>query len=63
MGLGIVTLVLCALETSPKAPQYGPPYPDNFGQQQVYGQQQPYGQQPGFQQEPAGDQRPPQQPS
>ena len=39
VGLGIVTLVLCALETSPKAPQYGPPYPDNFGQQQGYGQQ------------------------
>ena len=44
VGLGIVTLVLCALETSPKAPQYGPPYPDNFGQQQGYGQQPGYGQ-------------------
>ena len=37
VGLGIVTLVLCALETSPKAAQYGPPYPDNYGQQQPYG--------------------------
>ena len=26
-GLGIVTLVLCAMETSPAAAKYGPPYP------------------------------------
>ena len=56
VGLGIVTLVLCALETSPKAPQYGPPYPDNFGQQQGYGQQ-PYGQ-PGFEQQRGYGQQP-----
>jgi uncharacterized membrane protein YhaH (DUF805 family) len=28
VGLSIVTLVLCVLETSPKAAQYGPPYPE-----------------------------------
>ena len=29
-GLGIVTLVLCAMETSPAAAKYGPPYPQAY---------------------------------
>ena len=29
-GLGIVTLVLCAMETSPVAAKYGPPYPQGY---------------------------------
>jgi uncharacterized membrane protein YhaH (DUF805 family) len=29
-GLGIVTLVLCAMETSPAAAKYGPPYPPSY---------------------------------
>jgi uncharacterized membrane protein YhaH (DUF805 family) len=31
VGLGIVTLVLCAMETSPAAAKYGPPYPQVYG--------------------------------
>lgn len=30
VGLGIVTLVICALETSPNAVKYGPPYPQGY---------------------------------
>ena len=30
VGLGIVTLVLCAMETSPAAAKYGPPYPQGY---------------------------------
>ena len=30
VGLGIVTLVLCAMETSPAAAKYGPPYPQSY---------------------------------
>ena len=29
-GLGIVTLVLCSMETSPAAAKYGPPYPQVY---------------------------------
>lgn len=43
VGLGIVPLVLCALETSPNAGKYGPPYPDYAPQPD---QQQGYPQQP-----------------
>ncbi|MDN5762886.1 MAG: DUF805 domain-containing protein, partial [Microlunatus sp.] len=58
VGLGIVTLVLCAMQTSPNAAQYGPPVPQGYapyppqgyGDQQ-YGQpQQGYGQDPNAQQ-------------
>lgn len=58
VGLGIVTLILCAMPTSPNAAQYGPPAPegyyppqpgvlppDPYAQQPNYGQQQGYGQQ------------------
>jgi uncharacterized membrane protein YhaH (DUF805 family) len=30
VGLGIVVIILCALETSPKAVQYGPPAPEGY---------------------------------
>jgi uncharacterized membrane protein YhaH (DUF805 family) len=41
VGLGVITLVLCALETSPHAAKYGPPYPN---QPQGYGPQSGYSQ-------------------
>jgi uncharacterized membrane protein YhaH (DUF805 family) len=31
VGLGVVTLVLCAMETSPTAGRYGPPQPQGYG--------------------------------
>ena len=31
VGVGIVVIILCALETSPKAVQYGPPVPEGYG--------------------------------
>lgn len=52
VGLGIVTLVLCVLETSPNAARYGPPYPNHpqgYGPGNAYGQQQPPGWDPGQQ--------------
>lgn len=69
-GLGIVTVVLCALPTSPAAAQYGPPYPDAQGQgfppqqgdlaQDPYAHQQGYPQQ-GYPQQGQPQQGPPQQ--
>lgn len=32
VGLGIVVVILCVMETSPKAAQYGPPAPEGYGQ-------------------------------
>ena len=47
VGLGIVTLVLCAMETSPAAAKYGPPYPQAYAPG-GYGQpNQGYGPPPG----------------
>ena len=51
-GLGIVTLVLCAMETSPAAAKYGPPYPQGYAPG-GYGYADPnqgYGPPPGQQQ-------------
>jgi uncharacterized membrane protein YhaH (DUF805 family) len=51
VGLGIVTLVLCALETSPNGAKYGPPYPNyppGYAPELGYGQQPGYPQQPGY---------------
>jgi uncharacterized membrane protein YhaH (DUF805 family) len=46
-GLGIVTLVLCAMETSPAAAKYGPPYPQNYPPAGYADPSQGYGPPPG----------------
>jgi uncharacterized membrane protein YhaH (DUF805 family) len=51
---GFIVLILCAMQTSPAAGNYGPPYPDygyGYQPQGGYGQLPPgegYGQQPGY---------------
>ena len=51
-GLGVVTLVLCAMETSPAAAAYGPPYPQGYapGGYGYAAPNQGYGPPPGQQQ-------------
>jgi uncharacterized membrane protein YhaH (DUF805 family) len=46
VGLSIVTLVLCALETSPAAAKYGPPYPQGYAPVGYGDANSGYGQQP-----------------
>ena len=45
--MGIVTLVLCAMETSPAAAKYGPPYPQNYPPAGYADPSQGYGPPPG----------------
>ena len=49
-GLGIVTLVLCAMETSPAAAKYGPPHPQGYAPAGYGDPNQGYGPPPGQQQ-------------